>query len=333
MKIVLGLGLLGLLAGTVRAGEVSPFGSALDKAAGASVVVGAEGWLYLPSELRFLSRGTFWGEAAAAAGVASNPEHRDPLPALEDFARQLEEAGVRLLLVPVPPKALIYPEPLGVSAEQAQAAGSALDTFYTELCARGMHVLDVRADLQAAKADGEVYCRTDSHWSGRGLSVVARRIAEKLREQGWTREPAKDWTVNAREVAIQGDLARLAGRADRETVKLDVVADGAGAPITPDPASPIVLLGDSHTLVFQAGGDMHASGAGLADHLSREVGRAVDLLGVRGSGATTSRISLMRRVRADAQYLPGKFAVVWCFAARDFTEADGWRKVPLWPAQ
>ena len=41
--------------------------------------------------------------------------------------------------------------------------------------------------------------------------------------------------------------------------------------------SPVLLLGDSHVLVFQAGGNLHARGAGLADQLALELGFAVDV--------------------------------------------------------
>jgi alginate O-acetyltransferase complex protein AlgJ len=92
----------------------------------------------------------------------------------------------------------------------------------------------------------------------------------------------------------------------------------------------VILLGDSHTLVFHSGGDMHASGAGLADQLALELGFPVDLIGVRGSGATPARISLYRRVRGDADYLKKKKLLIWCFTAREFTEAtSGWRIVPV----
>ena len=60
-------------------------------------------------------------------------------------------------------------------------------------------------------------------------------------------------------------------------------------------------------------------------------GKTVDLVAVRGSGATPSRINLLRRAQKDPAYWAGKKWVVWCFAAREFTESDGWRKVPLKP--
>jgi alginate O-acetyltransferase complex protein AlgJ len=55
----------------------------------------------------------------------------------------------------------------------------------------------------------------------------------------------------------------------------------------------------------------------------------VDLIGVRGSGATPARVNLLRLARGDAEYLGKKKLVIWCFAAREFTESAGWQKVPV----
>ena len=74
---------------------------------------------------------------------------------------------------------------------------------------------------------------------------------------------------------------------------------------------------------------MHAQGAGLADQLALELGIAVDLVAVRGSGATAARLNLLRRAQRDPSYWANKRLVIWCFAAREFTESDGWRIVPI----
>ena len=50
---------------------------------------------------------------AAAVSQATKPEWRDPLPAIVDYARRLKEAHIEMILVPVPPKALVYPDNLG----------------------------------------------------------------------------------------------------------------------------------------------------------------------------------------------------------------------------
>lgn len=74
---------------------------------------------------------------------------------------------------------------------------------------------------------------------------------------------------------------------------------------------------------------MLATGGGLPDHLGVALGFMPDVIAVRGSGATSARINLYRKARKDAAYLAGKKAVVWCFSARDFTQAEDWKLVPL----
>ena len=76
------------------------------------VARGTGDWFYLPTELRHLAAGEFWGERAAGASQAARPENADPLPAILDFRDQLKQQGVRLILVPVPAKAVVYPGPL-----------------------------------------------------------------------------------------------------------------------------------------------------------------------------------------------------------------------------
>jgi hypothetical protein len=135
--------------------------------------------------------------------------------------------------------------------------------------------------------------------------------------------------VSEEPVEIQGDLG-----GDKENVVLRFVRpQGQAGRVEPDRASPILVLGDSHVLVFHDGGDMHATGAGLSDQLAFALGAPVDLLGVRGSGATSARVSLARRARARSDYLIAKKVIIWCFGARELTQADAWKLVPLMKPQ
>jgi alginate O-acetyltransferase complex protein AlgJ len=286
--------------------------------------------MFLTAELRHLTVGRFWGADAAAIGRAPKAEWRDPLPAILDFRDQLKKAGIELVLVPVPPKAAVARA--AVPGASALAAGrlDAVDAeFYGVLAEQGVEVLDLEAAL--AQAGDDTYCKTDSHWCGPGIDLAAAKIAERAKQGGWYGAvPKQKYAATVRDVEIRGDLARMLSASPApEKVSLRFVSregDGTAAPVAPDKASPVLLLGDSHTLVFHAGGDMHATGAGLPDQLARELGFAVDLVGVRGSGATPARINLARRAGA----LDGKRLVVWCFGARELTEAaQGWAKVPV----
>jgi hypothetical protein len=291
---------------------------------------GTGGWIFLTAELRHLGIARFWGADAASAGRAAKAEWRDPLPAILDFRDQLTKAGIELVLVPVPPKAALFPKEVpGFTAAGSGRLDAADAEFFALLREAKVEVLDLEPDL--AKAPAGSYCKTDSHWCGAGIELAAAKIAERAKRAAWfAGVPRQRFAAASRSVEIRGDLARmLGGTPAPETVSLRFVSregDASGAPVAPDKASPLLLIGDSHTLVFHAGGDMHAAGAGLPDQLAHELGFAVDLVGVRGSGATPARINLARRPNA----LAGKRLVVWCFGARELTEAaQGWAKVPI----
>ena len=306
----------------------------------AFAVAGRDGWSFLAAELRHVGAGRFWGADAALASRAAKPGWADPLPAILDFKAQLDQAGIELLLVPVPPKAIVYPDVLPGTMPAPEASGTAVTRFdsaarefYGLLKDKGVRVLDLGDTFIAARADDgdgrQVYCRTDTHWSSRACEIAARLIREQVGDADWLPSGANPFQTQETTIDITGDLVKSAGGAG-ETLRVRLVQPGAGDEAE-DRASPVLLLGDSHCLVFHSGGDMLATGAGLADQLAAELGMAVDLLGVRGSGATSARISLMRRVRADADYLGRKKLVIWCFAAREFTQSSGWRLVPVVP--
>ena len=64
---------------------------------GTDVVAGADGWYFSAAELAAIGRGT------PPAGV-------DPIVAIRSTSDRLARRGVTLLVVPVPPKSVIYPE-------------------------------------------------------------------------------------------------------------------------------------------------------------------------------------------------------------------------------
>lgn len=292
-------------------------------------VPGTDGWAFLRAELRHLGVGPFWGVEAAKVSRAK-PAQADPLPAIVDFHEQLAARGIALVLMPVPCKAAIYPDQLGVAA--TGRVDAAAREFYAALAAKGLAVLDLGDGFLAAKADdataGPVYCRTDTHWSPRGSEIAAAALAKRIKEvagaAGWLSAAPGGFTAATEERSVAGDLTP---GSEPEILPARVVSTKDGP--TEDKASPVLLLGDSHVLVYHAGGELHGTDAGLADQLALELGLPVDVIGVRGSGATPARINLLRRAKPDPAYLAGKKVVVWCFAAREFTESSGWALVPL----
>jgi hypothetical protein len=301
----------------------------------AAADAGVDGWLFFGGELRLLSLGRFWGDDAAKVSRAHKPELKDPVPAILDFQQQLKARGIALLVVPVPPKAAIYPEKIvpGFDVRTTDPA-PVLHRFYDELRAAGVDVLDLSALFIQNRdhARGPVFCKTDSHWSGIGCVLAAHAIAEKVRSNLPPPATPKQYAGNWKEVQVSGDLDGLMShdvhKPGPEKISVQSVSEkGNSAAVEPDSNSPLLLLGDSHTLVYH---DFLAERAGLLDQLALQLGFAPDLIGTRGSGATPVRLNLYRRSVKDAGYLAKKKVVVWCFAAREFTEAtEGWAKAPV----
>jgi alginate O-acetyltransferase complex protein AlgJ len=297
------------VASSINAVETNAILNERLESAQASSVEGVDGWRFLPAEIKHLLAGD------------PSKDPKKPLEAIVDFNEQLKRVGVRLIVVPVPAKATIHPEFLderlkeeGISPPEA--------ALYEGLRAKGVEVVDLTQEFAGAKSNGPLYCARDTHWNGRAITVAAQELAEMLKDA-----VPKKLALDAREepVEIQGDLGGA-----KETVTLRFVTpQGQTSRIEADRASPILVLGDSHVLVFHDGGDMHAAGAGLPDQLAFELGAPVDVLGVRGSGATPARVSLARRARANPNYLTEKKVIIWCFGARELTQADAWKIVPL----
>ncbi len=302
----------------------------LDKA-NAGAVPGTDGWYFVASELRSLSVGKFWGAEAAKVSRAPKPEQADPLPAILDFNQQLKDRGITLIVVPVPPKVEIYPEK--IAADLPAPSGDpdrALAAFYDELRKGGVDVVDLAPAFRANKAGehGPVFCKTDTHWSGEGCVLAAQEIVREVRAKlGITAVQVKKYVAEWKEISIDGDLGSMLDANAKKPGAEKISVHQLQEALAPDPNSPILLLGDSHTLVFH---DFLAERAGLLDQLTFELGSVPDRIAIRGSGATPVRIDLYRRSIKEPGYLAKKKVVVWCFTAREFTEAaQGWQKLPV----
>lgn len=294
---------------------------------------GSAGWLFLADELRHVETGRFWEKDwndVSRAGV-------DPLPAMLDFQRRLAALGTKLLIVPVPAKAVIYPECLGKNITIEPQAG-----FLQRMQEAGLHVLDLEpifAQHRKDPANRPLYLAQDSHWSPEGCRVAAEAVFRCLRVGSRPGSPRIRWVTN-QDMEIRGDLARMAGdtKLAKERVTLDRVSYGDGGPAVgwSDPASPLVLLGDSHVTVFSEGTEeLHGAGGGLPDYLLMRFGYPMDVVSSHGDGVHQARVNLYRKGASGPQaggYWQNKKWVIWVFAAREFTRAERWStRIPVAP--
>lgn len=290
-----------------------------------------EDWFFLVKELRHLGTGNFWEKPWDEVAVNKS----DPLPYLVEFHNLLAERGVQLVLAPVPTKAATYPGHL-VEGRTA-GSGPSQSAFLDLLKEAGLSVIDIEPELRKfAEMDPKnpVFCRQDAHLSPLGIELLARSIAKQCRS--FVEEGEADYQISeATDLEILGDQvagSEWEGKIPREKNSIRYVSSSGVKGIESSPESPVLLLGDSHTLVFHSGEStgMHCKGGGLADHLSFLLKQPVDLIGVRGSGMVQARKQLFYHATAHPDYWAGKKVVVWVFSVREFTQSrDRFIPIPL----
>jgi len=167
------------------------------------VTVGRDGWLF------------YAGDTAADQHRGLRKLSPDDLAAwryhLEARRDWLAARGAHLLFVIAPDKQSLYPEQLPQRFRSSAPAPA--DQLIDYLKARStVDVLDLRPALREAKAEGPVYCRTDTHWNDHGTYVVYRAIMQRLAR--WfprvAARPPSDFSIR-QTGPWSGDLAALLG--------------------------------------------------------------------------------------------------------------------------
>jgi alginate O-acetyltransferase complex protein AlgJ len=309
--------------------QVAPFQAAVRKKlksapAAVKALPGEDGFLYFRTALEY----------AVGGDIEKQPRKKNPLQVIKEWKQFLAKQGVDFLFVPVPTKAEIFPDKLD-PASGAPLVGKVVNPYARKLllslAAAGVETVDLWSlflaeRAQASRADArpdakaeDLFQHQDTHWSGRGLDLAARAIAARIERYPWYTGGAlgKRQSFTTREVSFTryGDLhSRLAEAVKKrytpEALTGVQVLSPDGSVYNDDPDSPVVVLGDSFTGVYQLTDCEHA---GVSAHLARAIGAPVDLVMSYGGGPNV-RHKLMRRGKGS---LGSKRLVVWIMTARD----------------
>ncbi|MES1205502.1 MAG: hypothetical protein ABUS79_06155 [Pseudomonadota bacterium] len=336
------------------------------------VVVGRDGWLFYQPGVAAVGGPGLLNDAilssrAKAAGDAGDAAlFPDPRPAILDFRAYLASRGIALVLFPVPDKAALQPAELrGPRAHDSDGAvGMNPDhaRLSRELAAAGVRVFDAtpaRLDHGAPPR----FLRQDTHWTPAWMEEVAGDLARVVRESapaGLTAAP-RVWTTTTKSVSRVGDLVDMLGLPTGQSlfqpqeVSIHEVRKPDGALFEPEAAGEVLLLGDSFSNVFTLGQMGWGEAAGLAPHLARALGCAVDVIAQNDAGAHATRQLLWNELTAGAaaaegdqgqggpaggdaaegarpragDRLSGKKVVVWEFASRELAVGN-WKPL-IWP--
>ncbi len=291
--------------------------------------IGDDGWLYFrPAIDAVTGYGPLKPEPDTVAKDPNREPWNGPLDAIVRFNEQLEGYGAELILMPIPVKPMIQPESLTGRPAEGPISHPDAERFYAALRERGIEVLDLADEWFAAAREGDqVFLKQDTHWTPEMMQATARRVATYLKGQAWFDET---W-VNAERfesadplnLTASGDLVDnlelpegVAIFGEEKASVTPVKPTGGGEMSIYDTGSPVVLLGDSFTNIYHQENMKWGTGAGFAEHLSRELGLALDTIAQNGQASTGVRKNLATRPGAEI-LIRQKKAVLWAIAARD----------------
>jgi alginate O-acetyltransferase complex protein AlgJ len=156
------------------------------------LLIGDGGWLFSTEEFVTADE----TGASMSAALASMRETRDALAA----------RGIALVVALVPTKAELYPErraryslPPSIEGRYEQARQG--------LVALGIDAPDLLSALRDAKTVGDVFLRTDTHWTPHGARAAAAAIARSVK-------PILDARGSARETYVERQGAAIERRGD-----------------------------------------------------------------------------------------------------------------------
>jgi hypothetical protein len=292
--------------------------------------LGYDGWLFYQPEFAALSGyGPLREEPRSPMKDPSIGKLRQAKDVVLEFHEQLKERGIKLMLVPVPVKATIYPEGItGSIPRESEAPVFHPDEgqLHLDLQEAGIDVLDITpALLQLKKRERPVYLKQDTHWTFDTMQIMAKALAVHIRKHHPSlaeNEPEDMITPRAITARSPGDLVKLLDLPPGSDLFSQEQQTYVSVPeMQPDAQSEVVLMGDSFVniyhdpaLGFAPPGSTAKMHAGFAQYLALYLGRPLDVIAINGGGATDVRRSLARRPDDEVR---AKKLVVWVLSARD----------------
>lgn len=156
------------------------------------VVLGRDQWLFSDEEFKPIA--------------GSDQFEQENLALIQGVRDTLKQQGVQLVLAIVPAKARLYPEYLGDEAP-ASLHTDLYREFHAQARQAGIVAPDLLTPLLQAKEHGQVFLRTDTHWTPLGAEVVAQQLgAVVAKNSPLSGEPQHFITETEQSAPYKGDL-------------------------------------------------------------------------------------------------------------------------------
>ena len=159
------------------------------------VVIGKDGWLFSDEEFDPVADG--------------NRHLQENLALVQGVRDELANRGVTLVLAIVPSKSRLYPEYTG-DARPTALRQDLYAQFRGAARKAGIIAPDLLGTLEQAKSNGQVFLRTDTHWTPLGAEVVANTLGETVRSAAPLSGDAQEYVTEAvKNEDYKGDLTRF----------------------------------------------------------------------------------------------------------------------------
>ena len=242
--------------------------------------------------------------------------------------KQLDERGIRLVLLPTPLKPMICPHQLNHDfAEGKLLVHPEFHSWAERLKKAGVTVVNPMQSLFELNKTIPAFLRTDTHWSPEGMKTAATLLAQSIGKDYSSMHCA---TYNAVDSTVchRGDIYSMLRLAKdvkwipTEQIKTETVLDAAGLFHCRQKQAEILLLGDSFTNIYSVANMGWGRAAGLAEHLSLLLQCPIDVISRNDGGSYATRQMLRDDMAKGNDRLAGKKVVIWQFAMRELTTGN-----------
>lgn len=242
--------------------------------------------------------------------------------------KQLDERGIRLVLLPTPLKPMICPHQLNHDfAEGKLLVHPEFHSWAERLKKAGVTVVNPMQSLFELNQTIPAFLRTDTHWSPEGMKTAATLLAQSIGED-YSSMHCVTYNAVDNTVCHRGDIYSMLRLAKdvkwipTEQIKTETVLDAAGLFHCRQKQAEILLLGDSFTNIYSVANMGWGRAAGLAEHLSLLLQCPIDVISRNDGGSYATRQMLRDDMAKGNDRLAGKKVVIWQFAMRELTTGN-----------
>jgi len=291
-----------------------------------NVLEGADGFLFTRQACTYLLQGDLRHKDPGTPDSGPSPA----FASIVDVNRQLKARGIHLIVVPAPIAMEVHTDAFLPSWDLAEDPFPPRADFIAALNDAGVDAVDLLPHFNAwrkANPAGALYLREDGHWNSTAMGLAAEVLSERVRAAAGLDfdttaygEETFQHHVGLTPIAARLPEARQVAYRDTEW-PVTRILQADGTPYGDDVASPILVAGDSYTLLFK---DLSGH---LGARLAAVLGRPVAALPGNAAGPVLPRVL----ARKGGDYIDAREVIVWVFSSAYIrpTGVDQWSLLEL----